>query len=97
MRLAGALKRNAVSQILNPLRIFVHDCVLVGLKPTWRKAVNRDAFLPPIICETHCQLFHSPTACAIRTQSGITRNTCNRADGDYPPVTFWNHMFRYLL
>jgi len=38
VRLAGTLDGNAFSEIFDPFGVFVHDLVLLGLKPAWREA-----------------------------------------------------------
>ena len=56
LRLAGALERNAIAEVFDPLFVFVQDFILVGAKPSRRKTVHRDAMLAPIVGKAHGQL-----------------------------------------
>src|SRR5215472_16282464 len=82
VRLPGALDWNPVADVLDPLLVFIEGLVLFGRKPAGRQAIDRYSIPAPIVCEAHGQLADAAAACAVGTQSSVTRDTGDRANVD---------------
>src|ERR1700678_39690 len=97
VRLARALERNTVDDVLNPSLVLVKDRILLGTEPPRSQAVYRNPMRSPFIREAHCQLLDAPSASAIRGDAGITEDARNRSDVDNPSVAAFDHAARECL
>src|SRR5206468_4322467 len=91
IRLAGALERNAIAKIFDPIFIIVENCILFGAKPSRRKAIHGDAVLAPVVREAHGQLPDATTASAIGAESCVTCDTGDGADVDDAAIAARDH------
>src|SRR5580700_287214 len=89
--LTGALERNAVAEILDPLFIFVEDLVLFGAKPSRSQAVHSDSMLAPIVGQTHRKLSNPATAGSIRRHASVTGNAGDGSNVDDASVSARDH------
>ena len=77
--------------------ILIEDRVLFGPEPTRRQAVHGDSRRPPLVCQTHGQLFDSSPAGAIGGDSCGSKHTGDRTDIDDAPVASLHHRPRERL
>src|SRR5256885_7211921 len=84
--LARSLERNALAKIRYPFLVLVHDRILSRLEPTRREAIHGDAMRPPIIGETHRELFDAPAAGAVGSEAGVTKHRGDRANVNHAAI-----------
>src|ERR1700753_1030437 len=97
MYVAGALHRNTIDEIFNPLLTLVKNLVLRSAKPSRREAVDSDAVRPPVICKAHGELTYTAAACAIRRESCISKDAGNRPNVDDAAIAMLDHAARDSL
>src|SRR6266702_6127939 len=91
MRLPRALHGNALAKIFNPFFVFVENFVLFGTEPAWGETIDRDSMGTPVIRQTHCELANATAARSVGTETGVSGNTCDRADIDDASVVPRDH------
>src|SRR5262249_39126905 len=97
LRLARALDGNTLRKIVHPLRILIQHSVLFGAKPAGSETVHCDSVLAPIVGKAHGELADTAAACAISSETGVTRNASDGADVDNAAVAARNHAARDRL
>src|SRR5580658_9393295 len=56
VRLARAFYGYAIGDVVNPFLVLIENFVLLGLEPSRREAVDRNAEFAPLVGEAHGQL-----------------------------------------
>ena len=89
----GALKGDAIAEVLYPFGVLIHDGVLRGLEPTRGEDIYGDAMEAPVIGEGHGHLLHATAAGSIGGEAGVPGDAGDAADEDDAAVLGGDHEF----